>query len=765
MALFKMPQRKQTDALYLINKARETSELKKRVKIKGTSLSARLEAIAKNVEESLGDLKDKYILLTTDQEWLDYCRNAVIDEYVAIDTETDSLDTQKANLVGVCIQSENQKPAYAPVGHISTITEQLMPNQVSLSAIKEGFNIIENSGVKQIYHNAYYDKCIIYNTVGVWLTVADDTLIMANLLNENESHSLKDLYVKYVLENSAESHKFNELFEGIPFCYIPPHVAYLYGAYDAKQTLELHRFFKPYLTVGTEECSECSLEKVSKLYEEVELPLINVLCKMKIRGISFDFEKAEELKVKYTKLKDDAEERFNTAVSAYSAQIVKRSQTYADIEYPVNYNSPSQLKVLFYDIIKTGVIFKKEPTGTGKHVLDVILSEKKYRDTQLYNIVTALSDVKKYDKLINSFIVKLSDDARIHNGKIHANFNQCGTNTMRLSSSQPNLQQCPSKNDDIRNMFIAGENRVLINLDFSQQEMMAVASLADDDKMLESFHKGRDIYSHIASIAFNVPYEDCLEFRLDGTTNYEGKERRKKSKAIALGIVYGKGVGAIAEDLHVDRDKAQEIKDSILLAFPKLKKYLEDVVDFCRENGFVENFYGGRRRLPDIDLPEYEFEFSMLVAENAKEVYKNMYLQRLNSCKNLSDKNRIIYEAQNNGVTIKQNGGFIAQAIRNAYNSPVQSTAAYITKMAMNNIDSNKELERLGAYLVLTIHDEVSISAPYDNAYEIFNIAKREFLGAGKGLKAELRCDADISTCWSGESLKFDDNNKLVKKE
>ena len=226
----------------------------------------------------------------------------------------------------------------------------------------------------------------------------------------------------------------------------------------------------------------------------------------------------------------------------------------------------------------------------------------------------------------------------------------------------------PSHNDDIRNMFVAGKDRVLVNLDFSQQEMMSVASLADDDKMLESFHKGRDIYSHVASIAFNKKYEECTEFDDSGKVQEEGKHLRKLSKAICLGIVYGKGVTAIAEDLHVTKEKAQEIKDSVLEAFPKLKQYLEDVVVFCKQHGYVENFFGCRRRLPDINLPPYEFEFKIDLDNKSKEYYTNLYTKKLDSVFKQEDKQKIINDAKYKGIIIKQNGGFIAQAIRNAYN-------------------------------------------------------------------------------------------------
>ena len=766
MALFKLQERPTDNIEAIMRKTKEQKDIKPTIKLKGTSLLAKLNAIKQKVKETLGEHINDYQLITTDEEWIEYCNKAKEDEYIAIDTETDSLDSILANLVGVCIYSHSQKPAYVPVGHISVITEQKIEPQVSIEAIKEGLNIIKDS--KLIFHNAYYDLVVIYQNTGIMLNVYDDTLIMAWYLNENEAHGLKYLYDKYC-ETQNGIHTFGELFEGIPACYVPYDIFMAYAAKDAYMTYKLWEFYKQYMTHGTEECEECKLDRVIDVYETVEKPLLKVLVKMKLRGVRFDFERAKQLKKKYLGLKEEAEKEFHRAVEPYKKEILERQKLYGDIEYPLNFNSPLQIKILFYDIIQIGVIYKKEPTGTGNHVLEEILNNKKYEKHPIYNIAKTLQDVKKYDKLISSFIDKLSEDATLHEGKIFCNFNQCGTNTLRLSSSSPNLQQVPSKNDDIRNMFRADDGCIFCNLDFSQQEMMAVASLADDDKMLESFHLGRDIYSHVASIAFNVPYEECLEFNPDGSTNKEGKNRRKKAKAICLGICYGKGVPAIADDLHITVEVAQQVKDSVLKAFPKLAQYLQDVVEFGKKYGYVENYFGCKRRLPALQLPEYTFEFPIDIefadnAENTKKYYTNLYLGKLSRCYSREDKAKIIEQAKEKNITIKNNSQLIAQETRNAYNSPVQSTAAILTKMAMVNIDSNERLKELNVSLVLTIHDEVALNIPKEHAYEAVQIAKKEFLGAGKDLKADLRCDIEMSECWAGESLSFDENHNLVKK-
>ena len=438
MALFKIPQRKEEDIHKAIQKAREEAEYTPKIKLKGTTLLNKLDVIKQTVEQNLGEYKNNYILITDDSTWLNYCRQVAKDEYVAIDTETTGLEFKdQKNLVGVCIQSSSQKPAYVPVGHMSTITESLVKPQVSKEAITEGIKIIAESPVKVLMHNAYYDLVVIKLNTDIWLDCYWDTLIAGVMLDENESHSLKYLYDKYVMNGEAGVHKFAELFDGLPFCYVPYNVGYLYAGHDAEMTLDLFNFQKDYLTKGTEECTYNHLERVVNVFRDIEMPLVPVLAEMRVRGIEFDFKRAEELKVKYTALRDKAEKSFHKAVEPFKNDIIEYARNYGKIEYPINFNSPVQIKILIYDILKSGVIFKKEPTGTGSHVIDEVLSNKKYANTPLFKIMKSLSEVKKYDKLIGTFIDKLTEVAKESNGKIYFNMNQLGAKTGRLSSSNP----------------------------------------------------------------------------------------------------------------------------------------------------------------------------------------------------------------------------------------------------------------------------------------------------------------------------------------
>lgn len=436
LALFQIPKRQVLSTQSILKKAQEVQEPK--IKLKGGTLINKLAEIEKQVKDALGDYN--CILLDTDEKWLEYCRKAVEAKYVALDSETSgiSFKDQAEGLAGVCIYSPNQIEAYAPVGHISNITEQLLPNQVSKEAIKKGFKIMIDGGCKFIFHNAYYDIVVLRAVLGYFVEVYWDTQPASILLNENEPHNLKYLWDKYVMHGNAGVHKFAELFEGIPFNNINPSIGMKYAAHDSKMTYDLYEFQKPYLTKGTLECTECNLERIVDLYTTIELPIIKVFADMRWRGIDLDFERARELHVKYEKLRDEALIAFNNAVDMVKDKVLAYIKEYPDakLEYPINYNSPVQLKILFYEIANKDVIFEKEPTGTGKHVINEILNNPKYENTPLYHIAKTLFDVKAYDKALGSFIDKLPEMAS-YDGKVHCSFHSLGARTGRISSSEP----------------------------------------------------------------------------------------------------------------------------------------------------------------------------------------------------------------------------------------------------------------------------------------------------------------------------------------
>lgn len=230
-------------------------------------------------------------------------------------------------------------------------------------------------------------------------------------------------------------------------------------------------------------------------------------------------------------------------------------------------------------------------------------------------------------------------------------------------------------------------------------------------------------------------------------------------------IIYGKGVPAIAEDLNVTVEKAQEIKDSVLKAFPDLANYLINVVEKLKVTGFVETLYGRKRRLPDIFLADYEYEFPKGTAPQTVDYYTTVFNGMLDKCKWFSEKQDTIAKIQSTyKVKVHQNGGVKAKAIREAYNAPVQGTSADITKIAMISILNSDVLNKYGAFLTLSIHDECIINAPIEHAYECAKELERCMLSAGSSLKASLRCDLCVESVWGADDYFLDNETKNIVK-
>ena len=313
-----MQERQSPNVSRIIAKIREEETNRSKISIKKGTLINKLKEIELNVKTNLGNYHP--ILLDSNEKWIEYCNNIGENDIVSIDTETSGLSfkDQTEGLAGVCIKSIGQTEAYAPVGHISSITEQPLSNQVSKEGIKQGFDIMNKKHCRYVFHNAYYDLIVLKAVLGYFPSVYWDTLVAAAMLNENEPHSLKVLYDKYVMEGKAGVHKFVELFDGIPFNRINPKVGYYYSAHDCLMTEQLYLFQKPYLTVGTEECKVCHLEGVSKVfYTEEKISWKNKL--IFCAYIKYSIDKNDEARKIYDIASD------NDAFEQLLTDILKRS--------------------------------------------------------------------------------------------------------------------------------------------------------------------------------------------------------------------------------------------------------------------------------------------------------------------------------------------------------------------------------------------------------------------------------------------------------
>lgn len=754
MALFNIPNRnigRNTDKSI----ARKTRNKKKSTTtIKSGGLLQQISNIKAMVEKNLGKYKKDYIIISDIDSLTRYIDKCIENNVISIDTETTGLDPIQDKIVGICIYTPDLKPAYIPINHISYVTGVKAEGQLDVKDCKQEFDRIAEHNIDVIMFNAKFDIRVLRNQIGSYLTCTWDCYLCAKLLNENEpTHGLKALHKKYVLNGEGDAFSFDALFKGVTFDKIPINVGYLYAAHDAIITYELYKFQKPCLD---------KLPGVSNVFYNIEMPVVNVVCDMEDNGILLDLEYADKLSKEYHEKLQKCENNFFSICNSYNEEIesYKVSHPNNKLSDPINISSPTQIAILLYDILKVKPVDKKSPRGTGEEILRKINN----------SLCEAILEYRTVTKLLGTYIDKLPECVNPKDGRIHCSFNQYGAKTGRFSSSDPNLQNIPSHNKDIRKMFTASEGYLLMSSDFSQQEpkcLAALCKLDGDSQMYDTFMEGKDLYSAIASKAFNVAYEDCLEFRPDGTTNKEGKERRTRAKSILLGVLYGRGVNSIAEQLKTSSKKAQEIKDSVFRGFPAISKFEKDSKQMAYDLGYVTTVCGRKRRLPEYCLPEFEFSYKDGVApdddpldfddvELVTEVPDNIrkrYTSKLHNAY-YAQKTNIIREAKEQGIIIKDNGGKIADAERQVVNARIQGSAADLTKLAMIELGKNRELKNLGFRLLIPVHDEIIAECPQENIKQCSALLAETMSKAAENiLKMPIKCDVAVTKQWYGEEM------------
>lgn len=756
MALFDFKPRssKITDA-QVVNKAKSKLPILSagNVKLKAGNLSSRITSIKAMTNRYFADKKDMYLNVMDEAILIDLIDKFIENGIGAIDTETTSLDPITTTLAGVCLYTPGYKAAYVPVNHVSYMTGMPIKGQISAEIVKRELQRLIDAKVKIDMFNSDFDYRVLKHTLGIKMFCWWDGYIAQRLLDENnKNNSLKGLWDKYVNKGKDKSHTFSELFAGIPFTMIPVDVAYLYAANDPMITYELAEFQRPFLT-DTEVCREYELQDVAKIFHELEMPLVPIVSEMEDTGVFLDLEVQQKLSEKYNKLMSEAAVEFEETLSLYESEIEEyRIKQGSSCKLPekINPASPEQLSILLYDIMKLPPVSKKKPRGTGEEILE-----------QFDNpLVTALLKFRKASKLVSTYVDKFPKIINAKTGRIHARFNQLGTITGRFSSDDPNLQNIPSHAKDIRKMFKASDGYVMLSCDYSAQEPRLTVHLAQDEKGIQAYIDGKDLYAEIASLAFNVPYDDCLEFRPDGTHNPEGKERRSRAKAILLGINYDKGIPAIADDLHISKKLAQEIYDAVLNAFPKLKTFREESRQMARDLGYVTTAWGRKRRLPDMQLDTYEFYWKDGVSKDydpladdedqnteVPEEIVTYYWNKLAGCKSFKQHQAVIEEANNEGIKVVDNRMKIADATRMCVNARVQGSAADLTKFAMLSISRCEELKQLGFRLLIQVHDEIIGECPEENKIRCAELLSECMINAAS-LSVPLKCDVEITKCW-----------------
>lgn len=761
LSLFDEP--RTDDIKSLVQKSKSTKKPSSSVK-GGGGIASKISQIVDKVEKHLGGYADEYQIIQDEAVLHDYISACIDNHYISIDTETTGLDPLLDQLAGICIYTRGQKSSYIPVNHINYITEERVSNQLPIDFIATEFKRLFDSKVDIDMFNASFDIRVFRHNKMPGAYCTWDGYLASRLLNENEplgEGGLKKLHQKYVLNGEGDAFSFDELFKKVPFTKVPIKTGYLYAAHDPIITTELCDFQRQYLR---EDSDREDMRQLYWVMKNIEMPCVEVVADMEDNGVLFDTEYQKQLSVKYAAKLNEVLTKFYTQLAEYQEQIDEYTVKHPDakLDNPINVNSPTQLAILFYDILGYESVDRKSPRGTGEAIVSQF-------HTQLAD---TLLEYRGLDKLINTYIEKLPNCVNPNDGRIHCKFNQYGADTGRFSSQDPNLQNIPSHAKDVRPLFVASPGYVLMSSDYSQQEPSCLATFckqAGSDALFDARFKGNDLYSEVASACFNTPYEECCEFDKDGHKNPpEYKERRNQAKPILLGILYGRGDNSVAEQLGCRLEDAQQLKTNLFKRFPEIQKFEQDSLNMAREIGYVTTVCGRKRRLPELQLDEFEFkwkngkvqtddllDFENKINYDVPDDIADKYWRKLKKCR-YNEKYAIIQEAAKEGIQIIDNGAKIAAATRQCVNARIQGSAADLTKLALIELNRNERLKELGFRLLIPVHDEVIAECPEEDVKECAKLlADTMSKAAEEILKMPFSCDVECSRAWYGESIEI----------
>lgn len=728
----------------------------------GNKLLNKISDIRDAVRSAFADRIDTNYSIQSEEDLNEYVDNIIELGECAIDIETDGLDIFNDKIAGICLYSPNNiKPCYIPVNHIDYLDHIRIDNQLDEEIVKSAINKMISCGVKFRLYNAKFDCKVLKWQWEIDLPVSRDGYIGMRLLDENNiDNSLKAVHTKFVKKTKAVAYNYGKLFDNLPSSIIPIKEFSLYAANDAIITWEVIEFQekylgRPYLLNETDN----HMYGVSWHYLNIELPYLKVIIDMELRGIGFDEDTRQKLAEEYVPIVNAEKEKLYEEFKLYKDEIdayirdKNVSNVKCKLEWPINPSSTDQLVIFLYDIMKIDPPVSKKggefitERNTKKETLE-ILGRK-------YPICNSIIKYREFEKLVGTFINNLDKYVNKRTGRVHSNFNQYQARTGRQSSNDPNLQQIPSKgkHSRIRNVFVPSEGNVLISSDFSSQEVRLCAHFCKDEKMRDAIVGGKDLYSFCASILYKCSYEECLEFADKEKTIKnppEYKQRRSNIKAIFLGIMYGKGIASIAQELGVSYEDAKNLYETVLTQFPKLKDFMKSTQSRAKKSGYVSTITGRKCRIPEIQLSKYEYfpikrEFPDLsdeFMESFGAIVKTdddfRFLSQANSYKKMLEGQKyikfevvqkIIKEAAENGIRIKNNTKTIADMERKCVNSIIQGSAADQLKMAMITLFNDKRLNELGYKLLVPLHDEVLGECPIENSDEVVKIVREIFIG------------------------------------
>jgi DNA polymerase I len=502
--------------------------------------------------------------------------------FVAVDTETTSLDEMKAELVGISLCVDAGKACYIPVGHKSgggdlfgasvLVAGQLGLEEV-LAALK---GVLEDASILKIGQNMKYDWKI-FARHGLRVAPFDDTMLMSSAMQAGlNGHGMDALAEKYLGHSPIP---IKELIgsgkSAVTFDQVDIDLAVKYAAEDADVTLRLWQKFKPQL----------HKEQVTTVYETLERPLVTVLADMEMAGVEVDRAVLSRMSG-----------AFAQKMVGLEAEIQEQAGQ------PFNVGSPKQLGEILFD--KLGLPGgEKGKTGayaTGADILEDLATE--------HALPGLVLDWRQLAKLKSTYTDALQDHINRETGRVHTSYSITGAVTGRLSSTDPNLQNIPIRTEEgrrIREAFVAPKGKVLVSLDYSQIELRILAHMADIPSLQQAFKDGIDIHAMTASEMFNVPLAEMTS------------DVRRKAKAINFGVIYGISGFGLARNLRIPRAEAQGFIDRYFERYPGIKEYMAETVRGAQERGFVQTLFGRKIHTPEINAKGPAAGFAKRAAINA----------------------------------------------------------------------------------------------------------------------------------------------------
>jgi len=560
-------------------------------------------------------------------------QNLLQQKSVCFDTETTGLDALHAELVGVAFSYEKGKGYYVPFPE----------NQEEAKMLVEKFiPFFESENIEKIGQNLKYDLKVLSN-YGIHVKgTLFDTMIAHYLINPDMRHNmdiLSETYLKYAPKSIEDligkKGKNQKSMREVPLEDVKE-----YAVEDADVTLQLKGYFEPIL-VSTE---------TKKLFDEIEIPLVSVLAAMETEGIRLDVDFLKSLS-----------HELDTDIKTLEAKI------YEIAGEKFNLASPKQLGDILFDKLKIGGA-KQKKTKTGQYATGEEILSYLAKDNE---IVASILDWRSLVKLQNTYVEALPSQVDAVSKRVHTDYMQTVAATGRLSSNNPNLQNIPIRTErgrQIRKAFIArDENYTLVSADYSQIELRIIAALSGEENMIKAFQNHEDIHKSTASKVFNVTLEEVT------------REQRSHAKTVNFGIIYGVSAFGLSNQTSLSRSESAALIEAYYKTYPRLKSYIQEQIEFARENGYVQTILGRRRYLKDIN-----------------------------------SQNAIV------------RGG----AERNAVNAPIQGSAADVIKIAMINIYKKLESENWKSKMLLQVHDELVFDVHNSELEKIQPMIKHEMENA-----------------------------------